>query len=677
MATDFFAQQDAARRKTGLLVFYFIVATVLIVAAVYCVVAGVWMYVQQEQQQDPHRPAAPVEFWNPVLLAWVSGATLAVVFGGSAYKTAALNAGGESIARRLGGRRLDPDTTDPDRQRLLNVVEEMALASGTPVPTVFLLDDERGINAFAAGYTPGDAVIGVTRGTLDYLNRDELQGVIAHEFSHILNGDMRLNLRLIGILHGILLIALIGYVLVRSLAFSSSSRSSRRGKGGGGAVLAILAVGAGLIAVGYIGVFFGRLIKSAVSRQREFLADASAVQFTRNPDGIAGALKKIGGLARGSKIQDGHAEEASHLFFGNAIGYVPLALLSTHPPLPVRIKRIDPSFDGTFPRVEPLRQPEQPQQTAKKAAAPRRFAFSLPATLGAAVGDRLPINPAAALATMGAVQQEHLDYAASLLQSLPEEFRAAAHRPVGAQALIYALLLDEDPAVRKVQTQRLQEHAPREVRDQLQQLLPAVAELPAAARVPLVELTYPALRTLSGEQYRGFRDNVEALVGADRRLALFEYTLRRMLLRHLDGHFAKRKPKVTQYYALRPLLADCAALLSSLVHVGHKDAAEAARAFQSAAGVLRADGDALALLPREECSLKVVDEALSRLAKSSPQIKKRLLTAAIACVAADRQVKVAESELLRAVADALDCPMPPMLTAVDRSQQAESGELTV
>ncbi|MEX0715728.1 MAG: M48 family metallopeptidase [Planctomycetaceae bacterium] len=672
---DFFAQQDAARRKTGLLVFYFILATAFIIAAIYGVFVAAFLYGRQHRQSHLETAAPMVELWHPELFLAVAGGTLAVILGGSAFKTASLNGGGESVARQLGGRPLPPDTADPDERRLLNVVEEMALASGTPVPTVFVLEDERSINAFAAGYTPGDAVIGVTRGTLEHLDRDELQGVIAHEFSHILNGDMRLNIRLIGLLHGILLIALIGYVLVRSAAVSSSSYRSRRSRNNSGA--ALLLFGAALIAIGYIGVFFGRLIKSAVSRQREYLADASAVQFTRNPEGIGGALKKIGGLARGSRIQDGHAEEASHLFFGNALRQSMFGLLATHPPLDVRIKRIDPSFDGKFPRVESHERPA-PEDASPASIGPRTrpipgigfaasesYRGSGTTPTGSPPPPRGGFDSAAVMATIGAVRSEHLNHARAMLASIPDEVRAAVHDPHGAQAVIFLLLLDDDRPVRRIQREWLDEHAPPDVRARIAALQSHAENLPAAARVPLVEMVFPALRALEADEYARFRKNVEAMVRADRRLALFEYTLRRMLLRHLDAHFDRKKPVVVQYYALRPLLDECAALLSALAHVGHKDPGEAARAFQTGARLLDSDGAALRLSPREWCNLDVVDPALAKLAETSPAIKKRVLTAALACVTADRQVTVAEGELLRAVADALDCPMPPLLSGVE------------
>lgn len=346
MATDFFDHQLVARKRTSLLIGYFILAVVLIILAVYGVATACLIATTQGQ-------AGISELWDWERLALVATGVSIVILAGSLYKTATLREGGSAIARLLGGELVNPGAATPAQRRLLNIVEEMAIASGTPVPSVYVLKDETSINAFAAGHEPGDAVIAVSQGSLDHLNRDELQGVIAHEFSHILNGDMRLNLRLIGLLHGILLIALIGYTIMRVMGNSSSSSRSRSkdDEKGNGSAMAIFLMGVGLMAVGYVGVFFGRLIKSAISRQREFLADASAVQFTRNPDGIAGALKKIGGLASGSQIQNQNAEQACHMFFGPGVSFWTEAM-ATHPPLVERIRRIDPNFDGVFPTID-------------------------------------------------------------------------------------------------------------------------------------------------------------------------------------------------------------------------------------------------------------------------------------------------------------------------------------
>ena len=447
---DFFEHQAVARRNTGILVFYFCLAVMLIVAGTYLASAVIFNVAQS--RSDP-RSGSPLELWDPTLCLCVAGITLTVIALGSLYKTLELRSGGAAVAETLGGRLIDSSTRDLDKRIVLNVVEEMAIASGTPVPPVYLLDEEKGLNAFAAGYSPDDAVIGVTRGCVQYLSRDELQGVIAHEFSHILNGDMRLNIRLIGIVHGILVIALTGYVLIRMLGSSSrhSRSSSDRGKGGG-ALAAIFLFGLALCVIGYVGVFFGRLIKSAVSRQREFLADSSAVQFTRSPDGIAGALKKIGGLARGARVESPRAEQISHMFFGNALKASFLNAMSTHPPLDVRIQRIEPSFDGKYPKVARLRRtkadlhPTRPEVDRQAQAIQGRKAAA------SSVGRRrhsFPFEPAQAIGGVGSPNLQHFTYAAALIASMPEPMVEAARESFGARAVIYGLLLDDDPQMRK------------------------------------------------------------------------------------------------------------------------------------------------------------------------------------------------------------------------------------
>jgi Zn-dependent protease with chaperone function len=319
---DFFEAQEAARRRTSLLIGLFALAVLAIVAVIYAVL---------HLAVGPG--AGPVDLVLLVQVAFGVGLLIAV---GAGVRTASLRRGGPAVAELLGGRRVASDTSDPAERMLLNVVEEMAIASGTPVPAVYVLDAEDGINAFAAGYTTHDAAVAVTRGGLLSLTRDELQGVMAHEFSHILNGDMRLNIRLIGVLYGILLLAVVG----RGIVYAGP-RGGRRGGRDGGAGWVVL-LGLALLLVGYVGVFFGKLIKAAVSRQREYLADSAAVQFTRNPDGLAGALKKIGAQAQGSRIQDHHAEELSHLFFANGLRSTLFGFLATHPPLEERIRRLDP-----------------------------------------------------------------------------------------------------------------------------------------------------------------------------------------------------------------------------------------------------------------------------------------------------------------------------------------------
>ena len=475
---DFFQHQESARRKTGLLVFYFIVAVVLIVLLVYGIVVGA---IVLSGSRGTPGGASVRSVWDPGLFGGVALLTLALIGGGSAYRIASLASGGHNVAEMMGGRPLAPQTTDPDERKIKNVVEEMAIASGTPVPPVYLLEKEDGINAFAAGWGPGDAVIGVTRGCIRNLTRDELQGVIAHEFSHILNGDMRLNIRLIGVLYGILLISITGWIIFRSTAGAGRLDDRRDGERRGANPWPF--VGLALYILGYVGVLFGNLIKAAVSRQREYLADASAVQFTRNPDGIVGALKKIGALAEGSRIAAPEAQEASHLFFGDGIGHF-LGFLATHPPLVDRIRRLDPSFDGDFSKVRLITtEPAEPAARSGAVLAPQvrpgRGVFAF--------------NPAQVVDRVGTVEPQQLAYASALLTSLPDSLKSLAYDIFGAEAIVLALLVDhQNEAVRAAQLDRLARHVEPALRREVENILPLVHRLTPELRLPLVSIAVPA-----------------------------------------------------------------------------------------------------------------------------------------------------------------------------------------
>ncbi len=624
---DFFELQDAARRKTSVLVFYYFLAVVAIIVAVYFVVALAF---------------GSRGGWDPGLFTTVAIGTLGVVAVGTLIRTAQLKQGGQTVAEMLGGRLVDASTNNAGERRLMNVVQEMALASGTPVPPVYLLENEEGINAFAAGFSPGDAVIGVTRGCVEQLSREQLQGVIAHEFSHIINGDMRLNIRLIGVLAGILAIAMIGFGLMRTAAFSGVGyrHSRRREQGNLGMVLLLL--GIGLIVVGYIGVFFAKVIKSAVSRQREYLADAAAVQFTRNPMGLAGALKRIGGLEQGSKLLAAKAEEASHLLFANGVTSFLSTIMATHPALRERIRRIDPSFSGEFERDE----------------SPERTAAAVPAAIAGQATNFMAASHTV-MDSIGAPTPTHVAYAAEILKRIPGEVRRVAQQPFGARAVVYGLLLDEEDNVRAHQLEHLQQQADEAVYNETLRLLPLLASAGAVSRLPLAEISLSALRQLSPIQYRDFRANVQRLMEADENISLFEYTLQHMLLRHLESAFDRKaaaRKSVRSLAALRPACVD---LLSSLAHVGHSDPEQAGHAFE--AGMRELFPESAPAAKMTEPSLVAIDGALDELAAAVPNLKRGVMVACIACVVADRQVTVAEAELLRAVADSLGCPVPPLL----------------
>jgi Zn-dependent protease with chaperone function len=648
-STDFFQQQDSARRKTVQLVVYFVLAIVILIALVYVLLVGLGLY--GGVYGGGHEP---VSWWHPELLLIVAAGVGVVVGGASLFKVSQLASGGQAVALMLGGQEVPGTTTDPRQQRLLHIVEEMAIASGVPVPPVYVLD-EPGINAFAAGYAPGDAVVAVSQGALNYLTRDELQGVVAHEFSHILNGDMRLNIRLIGLIFGIMVLSIIGRILLHSSGGRSSSRENAQGR------MAMVVLGLAVFVLGLVGAFFGRLIMAAVSRQREFLADASAVQFTRNPDGIAGALKKIGGLAEGSRIENPQAAEAGHMFFANAFSGAGLAgLLATHPPLVDRIRRIDPQFDGQFPQVRPVSVDREELQRPRAARVPPLA--GMPSVPG------LPQAPLPVLgfadetaSRVGRVDPEEISYAQALHDGMPDVLRLAAQEPFSARALVYALLVDPRPDLRDLQLTQLKAGAePQDLAETLRLLAPVQA-LPDTHRLPLLDLAMPALRQMSPRQHRAFRAQVEALVNADQRLSLFEYTLRCVLHRHLDAQFLPQRQARPVYSSPHQLARPVATVLALIAWEGQPQPDQAARAFDTGMRAYIGDNHTYRLPPREECSLAEFDAALRTLSQSVPAIKRRIVVACAACILANQQVSVREAELLRAVCDTLDCPLPPLV----------------
>ena len=647
---DFFERQDQARRNTKLLVVYFILGMAMLIVAVYAVVLAVFGGIASHEHYR-YGQEAQLALWNPQLFLGAAVGTLAVIALGSGFKTMELAQGGSAVATMLGGRPVAPTTTDPDERKLRNVVEEMAIAAGVPVPQVYLLPEERAINAFAAGHSTSDAVVAVTAGAVKLLTRDELQGVIGHEFSHILNGDMRLNLRLMGIVFGILCLTVVGRILLRT--------RSRKNP--------LPLLGLALIVIGWIGVLFGRLIQAAVSRQREFLADASSVQFTRNPAGLAGALRKIGGFSFGSKLEAAHADEASHMFFGNGMGESFFHLMDTHPPLAERIRAIDPSFDGSFP---PVSFAEVERAAPRVAPPPQRsplpFPFpGLPRAQAGVAGLAPPLIAAqAAMAHTGNPTPAHLRYAEGLRTTIPASLQGAAREGLGASTLVYALLLSDDEATRRKQLEELTAATSAAVCQETLRILPEVQAVATHAKLPLVDLALPGLRHMSPAQFQQFRAAVPKLVESDGEIDLFEYVLQKIVLRHLEPYFWEARKPVIQYYALKPLAADCAILLSALAYLGQDEPDKVEFAFQQGAQPLSyAARIELGRVPAAECELAQVDMALNRLCQAVPQIKKNVLNACAQTVAADGVIQEMEAELLRAIADTLDCPMPPCIPA--------------
>lgn len=637
---NFFAAQDSARRNTFWLVLLFLAAVLGLVVLTNLLVLAALAYTQTGTIAADPETLAGLFSWNTFFL--VALGVVVLVSGGSLYKIVALRGGGRVVAEELGGVLVPPGSKEPDRRRLLNVVEEMAIASGTPVPAVYILQDE-GINAFAAGWSPHNAVIGITQGALQTLSRDELQGVIAHEFSHILHGDMRMNIQLTGILNGILLLGMIGYFVLRSVRFARSSRSEK----GGGAIVAILALGLGLMVIGYVGTFFGQLIKAMVSRQREFLADASAVRYTRDRDGIAGALRKIGGASAGSLLSSPAAPEFSHAYFAQGITLRLQSVFATHPPLEQRIRRIDPQWNGRY---------AAPEATAptEAEAAPAATSMVDKLVAGAAVAQALD-----AIDHIGEPSEAHVGYARELLALIPPALKQQTRDGQGARAVIYSLVVHPDPAARARQQAILELHADPAVASVAAEIAPLTAALDERLYLPLIDLCLPALRELSAPQYQTFRSVTEKLMAADGRLDLREWVIRRLVLKPLQAARTGSEARQARFLPIETLAGECAVLLSVVAWTEHREASGAGTAFR--AGVAALGSGELALVPTTELSMSIFDAAVNRLTRMRPLAKPRLLKACVAAMTADGRVGVRGTEILRAVAATLDCPMPPVL----------------
>lgn len=618
---DFFAAQAAAKRRTAVLVVYFGLAWLGTIALVFL---GLGFVLRLE-----HVPEASALAFSPVLLAGTAALVTFVTAAGATFHAVRLaRGGGHAVAAMLGGVAVDRGTREPAERRLVNVVEEMAIASGLPVPALYVLPEEEGINAFAAGFTPERSVVAVTRGALEELSRDELQGVVAHEFSHLLNADARLNLRLVALVGGITVLALVG----RTLARAGRGRVRVRGRGRGGSLLPL----AGLLlwVAGSIGAFFGRLIRAAVARQREFLADAAAVQFTRNPDGLAGALAKV--AARGSALAAPQAPEVSHLFFANGLAS---RWLATHPPLEERIRRIAPQGP---PRA----------RAAPAAAAPA------PAPVAPVAEGLSALAPAAAVAaSVGHPEPRHVAWAAGFLDRLPGEVAAATREPRGARSLALALLAAPAAGERAIQLLRLADPAARR---ETGRLADALAGVPREDRLALLDLALPALDGLPRAEAEQLVGDLQALAAADGRTTVFEWALQRVVRRRLGPILGGRAAVPVRARTVAEVEVEALELLSVLAWLGARDEAGVQAALDAGAAAL---GVAARWrpLPRDRVRAARLDAALARLEGAAPGLKERLLAACAATVLEDGRVTAAEGEVIRAVAATLGVPVPPLV----------------
>lgn len=629
---DFFKAQDIARKQTTRLVILFALSIVSLLILTNLLVMVTMGLMAVDEGPDPLSSMD----WTAFL--GVSIAVLAVVGLGSLTKIMSLRGGGARVAEMLNARLVQSGSNNLQEQRVLNVVEEMAIASGTPVPPVYIME-ESAINAFAAGYSPSDAVIGVTRGAIEKLDREELQGVIAHEFSHILHGDMRLNIKLMGWLHGIMVLGIMGYYLMRTAGMS------RRSKEGNGLVI----MGLGLVVIGAAGTFFGKLIKAAVSRQREFLADASAVQYTRSAHGIAGALKRIGGDAQGSLLDNPATPEISHSLFSSGINVSIQSLFATHPPLQQRIKKLQPDWNGQFDK-ESLRSKKDTPKSAQTDSPQSRHRSAT--ALGVAV--------AAAMTRVGNPDAADITEAHRVHSALDPVLLSAAHEPHGARALVYLLLLDRENVGRLAQLNFLDQAADTGVYHELQKLLAAENNLKAEDRLALVNISLASLRQLSPAQYQLFSRNMSELIVLADNKGLRQWLIHNLVSHHLLAVFSGKSNSVKQVsLSQSPVQVACATLLSLLTYLGELQGVAAAAAFEAARSHLNIS--TIDLMPADSLSLALLDNAVKKLAGLPGKEKIVLLEAMAICIEHDGKLTVSEQELFRTVSEIIDCPMPALL----------------
>lgn len=623
---NFYLSQDRARKTTRWLVVFYLLALLVL-----CVVSSlVLLAVVRAFQGYGAGVVMPATLWMPLRpedWPWLLGVCVFVLGGAlirSLLKMRELSQGGQAVALALGGRKIQPDTRDLQERKMLNVVEEMAIASGMPVPEVYVIDQEEGINAFAAGLTPTDAVIGVTGGAIQKLNREQLQGVVGHEFSHILNGDMRLNLRLIMLISGIEFVSVVGRIFTQSNRRSYSSRGSR--KGGGGLVLAGLV----LRLLGWFGQLLGRMIQAAVSRQREYLADASAVQFTRNPLAVADALKVIGHEAVEGRLTHTDTHEVSHLFFAQAFRSYFNLLFATHPPLEERIRLLDPAWNGDY-------------------LAPQKAVLPEPKS------EQAGLEMLQGLAVAGAMQ--------TVLSDTADVAAEEARDPLSAMALVVAAwwLAQTDETVLKQAEALLAEYVFPGLQAAVAEQRQALASLSRQQHLQRIERAMPSLKSLSEPQYEAFRKLLQHLMDLDGQHDLYEQVLAQLVLRFLDVHFGLAKPHKVRYRRLSSVLLEVQLLLSMLADYGHETAqsALAQRAYERGLQVLGLQGKPL--MDTAETSSETFEQATRKLALCTPELKQQIVRAMLACAEYDHQLLEVERELIVAIAATLDVPIPRSL----------------
>ncbi|MCW8934149.1 MAG: M48 family metallopeptidase [Gammaproteobacteria bacterium] len=640
---DFFSQQEKAKRYTKVLLLYFFLAMSFIVIAVNVVIYYFFMFLE-------FYPYTPTDWFSGGVVYYISGATCLLILSGSVYRWLKLKSGGHAVAAMVGAKRLDLHTSDNKKRQLIHVVEEMSIASGVAVPSLYVLENEPGINAFVAGYLPTEAVMVVTEGAINNFTRNEMQSVVAHEYSHILNGDMQINIRLMSILAGILMISSLGHLLIRAESRSYSSKKS------GG----LMALGFLFLLIGYIGVFFGRLIKAAVSRQREYLADAASVQYTRNPDGMTSALNKIREASVGSYMKSAYAEDMSHMCFAQTFNMLVTSWMATHPPLIDRIKRIDPTYVARI-KARDLNKKYNQKADDDTDMTPASGGKNVPenSVLGSVMNFSEPVSASILLDTAGTIDEPHIEFAAEIHNSFSDDLKQSIHQAEAAKVIVLTLILvkmnfDEGMSF-------LGKHINEIELSIINRFNKEITALENFQRLPLFELLLPALKQMETAEKTDFLILCEKLIKSDKRYTLFEFVLLSMLKKNLSPD-SGRDIKI-KYYSYKSVNKELQLIFSVMAHSSQSEESMRIQSYNkvSQGFSMNTTGGNLTLLDFNEITPARLTIAFQRLSQLSPILKRNVLESSADIAMHDGQLKYAEAELLRAIADLLNCPLPPLL----------------
>ena len=684
MTTQFFERQETQRKYTGWLVGAFVAAMLLVVLVINLVVIfGLG--------------ASPAEVWRhePSVVVWITVIALGTMLIASWHRSSQMREGGPAVARALGGVQVNANDGDLKRQRLVNIVEEMAIAARIRKPQVFVLPDEAGINAFAAGYSPDEAAVAVTQGALDAFDRDQLQAVIGHEFSHILNGDMKINMRLTAWIFGLCVIA-------------DVARRFMNKRGGGKSAARIKLIAFGVFLAGSAGAFAGRLLQAAVSRRREHLADASAVQFTRNPQALQSAFIVMAASASGTRLEHEHAIGVSHMFFaGSSPAWITkfnASWFATHPPLEERVRAIDArvtplkfrslvseerrkivartaAATAAAPAAEPTAEGDVASESSKalQFSPVAAMAAPLPATASRA---RAPAGAAAAPATSSADGDMHLTLEKPILaETLPTGVRMVAGRAlppdvlrnrlsqdqqaaignfvarvessgIAVQATFVATMLASEPAKWRTQLTRLAPLLGIELFKETQAQVARVGELAPSSRLPLLVDLFSLLDNMQPADRKRLRAIARAFAPTVATGDMLRFSLTRMIEKRLAK--AKDEAAPVPLHEQAPMVCELYAALAQCRFGAGKQGQNAYRA--GLMGML--PPTKWAPYSEQPITPVALDAALAAVAQIHPTGRRSLSEGMARVIAVGGRLTVPQVDLLRGICMVVDCPVP-------------------